>query len=100
MGGARPSYLSAATGSIEEVAGQIAREGIAMSITTTTQGSAIARRGYVLNWAGILAGLALGGFIAFCASPLGPNWAIAFGMGAFLIPYGIGRALRFILAGR
>ncbi len=100
MDGASNCRLLATKGLPEEIAGQIAREEIAMSVTTTSQGSAIARLGYVLNWTGILAGLALGGFIAFCASPLGAGWMTAFGIGAFIMPYAIGRALRFILAGR
>jgi hypothetical protein len=58
------------------------------------------RLGYVLNWAGIVAGLALGAFIAFAMNSLGVGWQIVFGGAAFLFCYTIGRALRFILTGR
>jgi len=39
---------------------------------TTTAPTAWGRLGYVLNWAGIAAGLWFGGIWAVAASPLGP----------------------------
>jgi len=39
------------------------------------------RLAYVLNWAGIAAGLAFGGFIAFAINSLGIGWQIVFGGG-------------------
>jgi len=39
------------------------------------------RLGHVLNWAGIAAGLAFGGFIAFAINSLGIGWQIVFGGG-------------------
>ncbi len=68
--------------------------------TTTAALTAWGRLGYVLNWAGIAAGLAFGGLIAFAINSLGVGWQIVFGGGAFLFCYAIGRAARFILAGR
>jgi hypothetical protein len=58
------------------------------------------RLAYVLNWAGIAAGLWLGAIWTVAASPPGIGWQIVFGGGAFLFCYAIGRTLRFVLAGR
>jgi hypothetical protein len=66
----------------------------------TTAPGAIARLGYVLNWAGIAVGIGFGGFIAIALSPMGGGWQLVFGAAGFLCCYAIGRGFRYILAGR
>jgi hypothetical protein len=76
-----------------------AREGAAMQITTVSTG--LARLRYVLNWAGVIAGLLFTpALMAVVVAPFGSGWQIAFCVGAFLLPCAVGRVLRFILAGR
>ncbi len=60
----------------------------------------LAKFAAISPFAGIAAGLAFGGIWAIAASPLGIGWQLVFGGGALLVCYAIGRAARFILAGR
>ena len=73
--------------------------------TTTTPPTAWGRLGYVLNWAGIAVGLLFAAIFLRITSLGPPNgtgftWPDAL-MAAiiFIVPYAIGRAARYILAG-
>ena len=62
--------------------------------------TAWARLGHVLNWAGIAAGIGVGGFLAIALSPMGRGWQLISGVAGFLCCYAVGRGARYILAGR
>jgi hypothetical protein len=62
--------------------------------------TAWARLGYILNWAGIAAGIGVGGFLAIALSPMGRGWQLIVGVAGFLCCYAVGRGARYILASR
>ena len=66
----------------------------------TAPTTAWARLGIVLNWAGIVAGLGFGALLWVAVDSLGVGWRIIIAGAGFLFCYAVGRAARYILAGR
>jgi hypothetical protein len=66
----------------------------------TAPTTAWARLGYVLNWAGIVAGLGFGTLLWVALDPMALGWHVIIAGAGFLFCYAIGRAARYVLAGR